>query len=363
MTADVNAHWGVVKERLQAAIFDLLRELKLTGKRSGIYWLCANPTRHDRHAGSMWVIVSGNVGVWKDEATGDTGDVFKLIGYINGIADNRELMRWCLSFLGDDPALDRKALERRSRAPRKTQEQVDAEEAARVEEARRKALGLWLNAKKDWRASVVETYFRTARGLDLSPLTHLPGAVRWLPDHDATDSKTGEVESFPCILTAMTLPNGSFGAVHRTWIRHDGSDKAWVSPPRKIWPSFTGCVMRVAKGIPRHTPEQAAKKGISGPVVITEGLEDALTVAVSMPEIRVWAAGTLGNIAHVPALPCVSEFIVLRDNDWDKPQAVRLFDKGIQALRRHGLPVKVTAAPSGKDANDLYRGKDQSDGH
>lgn len=349
--------WADVKGELQARIRDLISELRIAGRASGDYWICRNPTRDDRSIGSMWVRLRDPVGVWKDEATGDTGDVIALVEYITRPASKGDLWKWCLDWLGWSSGVDRKALERRRPDAASEASRADEKQAEDLARRRKGAQALWLSAYRDWRGTVVETYFRQARGLTLEPLKRLPGAIRWLPDHEATDVETGEVLSFPCILTCMTLPDGAFGAVHRTWIARDGSGKAPVKPPRKIFPSYKSAVMRIAKGAGNLSPEQAAIKGESGPVVITEGLEDALTVAVSVPQYRVWAAGTLGNIGLVPPLACVSEFIVLQDNDWDKPQAVASFDKAIGQLRAHGRPVKVTAARFGKDANDLYRGE------
>lgn len=349
--------WPDVKDALQGRTLQLVRELLPDGREHNGYWLCRNPTRADRKAGSMWVLLKEPAGVWKDEATGETGDIISLISYVTNPTSAGALWKWCLSWLGWAQGIDREALERQREQAEVRADQADAKAEQDLLQRRRHGQAMWLKAEKDWRATAVETYFSQARGLDLAPLQRLPGAIRWLPSHDATDKETGEVLAFPCILTCMTMPDGSFGAVHRTWIRSDGSDKAPVAPNRKIFPSYTGAVMRIAKGEGRLRPEQAAERGKKAPVVITEGLEDALTVAVSMPSLRVWAAGTLGNIGHVPALPCVSEFIVLRDNDWDKPQAVAAFEQAIRQLRAHGLPVKVTAAQSGKDVNDLYRGE------
>jgi hypothetical protein len=48
--------------------------------------------------------------------------------------------------------------------------------------------------------------------------------------------------------------------------------------------------------------------------------------------------------------------IVHRQNDWDKPQAVAQFDRGLAALRASGRMVAEVAAAEGKDLNDTLRG-------
>ena len=71
-----------IKALLQARIVDLVHKLAPGGEIKGNYWLSRSPGRNDRHAGSFWVTLrhtsKGPPGVWKDEGTGDKGDVFGL---------------------------------------------------------------------------------------------------------------------------------------------------------------------------------------------------------------------------------------------------------------------------------------------
>jgi phage/plasmid primase-like uncharacterized protein len=116
--------------------------------------------------------------------------------------------------------------------------------------------------------------------------------------------------------------------------------------------------VRVAKGAGNYSPEEAARQGARAKLVITEGIEDALSVMIACPDHRVWAAGSLSNLAHVPVLPCVSSITVCADNDWDKPQAIAQLDTAIAALKRQNIPVFVARSWRGKDVNDLLAGKD-----
>ncbi len=160
----------------------------------------------------------------------------------------------------------------------------------------------------------------------------------------------------------MTGADGKPQALHRTWLAPGGHGKARLPDPadnavRKIWGAPKGAVIRISKGAGNFTPEEAERQGVSGPLVLTEGIEDALAVALAMPDRRVWAAGTLGNLAKVPVLPCASSITICADNDWDKPQAMAALDRAVAALKRAKKPVFVARSWTGKDMNDLLKGE------
>jgi hypothetical protein len=127
-----------------------------------------------------------------------------------------------------------------------------------------------------------------------------------------------------------------------------------VPKPKLIWPAYQGCVIRLAMGASGMTPEEAIAAGERGPCAVTEGIEDGLTVALAAPELRVWAAGALANIANAPALPIVSAWLLHRQND-DGRAAGDAFAKAREALGATGRPVAEIASHHGKDINDLLR--------
>ena len=158
------------------------------------------------------------------------------------------------------------------------------------------------------------------------------------------------------MVAVMSAPGIPFAAVHRTWLARDGRGKAPVTPNKKIWPSFTGAAIHLARGETGLPAEDAVKRGMVDRLLICEGIEDGLSVALAAPELRVWAAGTLGNLAHVKIPDCCHEVIVAADNDWGKPQAEALLKRGIEALAAQRRPVRVARAAIGKDFNDQLRG-------
>lgn len=371
--------FGEIRDRLKEDIVALCRDLVPGGRISGKYWIGKNPTRDDKHGGSFWVLIKGPaIGAWRDEAGirgVDEGDVIELVRYCKRLPDMKETRKECLKWLGLSDAggqisITPAEIEERNRRRAAEREKADREEAERRQRNANVAFALWLKAEKltpkTFPGSIVDRYLKS-RAIDLAAGLlacgrQLPGALRFFPAHDYITAD-GEVIALPCLIALMTGPDGKPRAVHRTWLQPDGSDKARLpdpreNKPRKIWPAgWQGSVIRISKGAGEHTPEEAARRGISMPLITAEGIEDTLSCAIAMPDRRAWAAGTLGNIGHVPVdHPCVSKVTVCADNDWDKPQAIASFERAVAQLRSHGKPVFIARSPRGKDMNDLLKG-------
>lgn len=366
-----------IRDELERRIDSLVRELVPDGRQNGKYWIGRNPTRADRSAGSFWIITRGTgIGVFRDEAGVegiDSGDIVKLVQYCMRLSDMSATRLWCLRWLGwSDGGAPQLSAEERARIERQRQAKIEREEregAQALKEKSNGAFGLWLKADKltpaTFPGSLLGRYM-TSRALDLSAgfiarKRELPGAIRFFADHDYKTAD-GELIGLPCMIALMTGADGKAQAVHRTWLKPDGSGKADLpvpkdNKPRKIWPSPTGAVIRIAKGAGNLTPEEAGRQGRAAPLILTEGIEDALAVAIAMPERRVWAAGTLGNLSHVPMLPCVSQVTICADNDWDNPQAEQALAKAVRTLRATGRRVHVARSWRGKDVNDLMKGE------
>jgi hypothetical protein len=350
-----------IKAELLRRIDALVRELAPQGKKSGAYWMASDPTgrRADRNP-SFWILINGSaVGAWKDEVTGECGDVIDLVTHCARLNSRKDTRRWCLDWLGWGAASDwGKGVNRERRAASKEREAARLNEERRAADElahkRRKAKAWWLGAVPMIEGTAAETYLNS-RGIDIARLASPPRALRFLEKAEHVDGD-GCITEWPCMMAAMCDPSGSIIAVHRTFLAADGNGKAPVRPAKKIWPhGWQGAVIRLAKGATRLRPEEAVKRDRPSPLVITEGIEDGLSIALACPEFRVWAAGTLGNIAHVPVdHGCVSKVIVFADNDAG-PEAKRQFEKALAQLRTK-RSVTVARSFAGKDANDLLRG-------
>ncbi len=355
-----------IRPQLQARIRALVMELAppCAGAWSspGIY-TPLNPTRADRNPGSFVIWLKGDMaGSFREYAGADDpsnrGDVFDLIAYVHMRPRDRKFARqWALNWLGlsGSPEAQKSIRAQRDKmqAAAKQREQKDERERLKkMLKDRKSVLGWWLNAERDIRGTPVETYLKRCRGIDLDKLPRHPGALRYLPD--AVHKKTGEI--LPCMFALATGPDGTAWAAHRTFLKPDGSDKADVSPARLIWPKgWDGSAVRISAGKHKCSPEAAAKKGLTDELLLAEGIEDALSLAMSEHNMRIWATLTLGNLAKI-ILPASCEAVFISaDNDWARPQASAALDKAVTALKRQGRPVHVLRSPIGKDFNDVVQ--------
>ena len=158
------------------------------------------------------------------------------------------------------------------------------------------------------------------------------------------------------MVAGLTGRDNRIVAVHRTFLAADGSNKAPVTPARKIWPNFHGAAVRLWRGESKLSIDDAAKHGVRETLVITEGVEDGLSVAMAMPDLRIWCAGSLGNLANLVLPECIDEVIVCQDNDWGKRQAQLLFNKAIDAFVSQKRELRDERSHFGKDANYALRG-------
>jgi hypothetical protein len=347
-----------IKLLLQAQALALCQHLLPGGRRSGNYWMAKNPTRHDRHEGSFWVWIAGPAaGGFKDAATGDKGDVIGLIQYVRGWdrKDYKSALDWARGWLGlaEMPKAKRRELTAQAEARREAEERADA---LALKEDRRRAMGTWLHCEPSLIGTPAEIYL-AGRGIRIASLPRQPGALRFSPAQKHTESG----QKFPAIVAAMVGTVGTrneIAAIHRTFLAADGSGKAPVIPVRKIWPrtAGTGACVHLWRGETGLSHMKAAAQGLWDSLVIVEGIEDGLSVAVTCPDDRVWCAGTLSNMADIRLPECAGEVIVCADNDWGKPEAQKLFDKALAALARQGRrTVKLARSPVGKDVNDALR--------
>lgn len=332
----------------------------------GRYW-ALNPGRGDRRIGSFHVGLQGSFsGRWRDEATGEQGDMLDLIQMALRL-DRKGALEEARRFLGlaeETPA--QRDLRRRQDARAAEQR---AKDAARAEgDAKRKraqAHSLWLRCHDRLEATPVADYLHR-RGVGLERLGRSPGAIRYHPDlrYHHVDPGTGEVfeGSYPAMVTAIYGPHvdgveAAFWGVHRTWLAR-GPDGRWGKAPvprsKKVFGSLLRGYIRLWSGQgPRggHGPA-LSKVGPGAEVYVTEGIEDGLSVVVLKPEAHVVVAVSLGNLREIVLPPNVAKVTLVRDNDpgrLAREQADRAIERWLgegrsvaQWLNHHG----------GKDLND-----------
>lgn len=345
----------------------LARELVPGGSRSGHYWIGACPWRLDRNAGSFWVNLAGakRPGTWKDAAADEKGGPLDLVMKACNL-DFKGAIAWSRSFLGLGPEPLSEA-ERRARADDRARRQAaaDAAHASDIAAARAKAEAMFRAAKtRPFLNSPADVYLRAARGIDVRDLGRQPGCLGWLPDQLHRESG----RRLPVMVASITEPmTGRFLGVHRTFLEPDGSDKvarpeAWPEgrrfPARKVWPpDLAGGVIKLWRGGSGEREQDAARHGLVDELGLVEGVEDGLSVALALPDLRVWGAYSLSNLANVRVPACAERVTIFADNDWGKPGAEAQLAKAIDALAAQQRPVRVAHSHIGKDVNDALRGE------
>ncbi|WP_144299804.1 DUF7146 domain-containing protein [Elioraea rosea] len=179
--------------------------------------------------------------------------------------------------------------------------------------------------------TVAETYLRSrALGAVASD------ALRFLPAERHKEA----AHVGPVLLAAACDEAGTVRAVHRTWLREDGTGKAKVDPPRKTLGSPTGCAVRLLLA--------------SAKVVLAEGLETALAAA-ALFGLPAWSCLTAGGLEAVQLPAPIRSVLVAADNDVSGT-GQRAADALAQRLLAEGRAVRV-AIPDrpGEDFNDILR--------
>jgi hypothetical protein len=141
----------------------------------------------------------------------------------------------------------------------------------------------------------------------------------------------------------VALVDGGDGfAVHRTYLRTDGSGKAALAPDKMMLGAVAGGAVRLTDG--------------PGRLVVAEGIETALSLACGLLSgpARIWAAlSTSGmqslRLPDIPGRLCIAP-------DGDKAgqgAALTLADRA----SREAWAVSILSPPTGGDFNDVLCGE------
>ncbi len=209
--------------------------------------------------------------------------------------------------------------------------QREREERAQAEKRARQAERCWQEALPIG-GTLAKTYLR-GRAITCD----LPDALRFHPDcwHGPTAKR------HPALVARIEGADGC--AVHRTYLRPDGTGKASLDGGNKLMlGSTTGGAVRLTQA--------------QGPLVVAEGIETALSLASGLlgHPATIWAALSTSGMRglRLPASP--DRLTVATDGDPAGADAGRDL-----AERAHGLgwQVSMLPAPRGRDWNDILVGK------
>jgi len=201
----------------------------------------------------------------------------------------------------------------------------------RADAARRaaQARAIWQEAQPI-AGTVAEAYLR-GRGITCP----LPATLRFHPQtwHGATARR------IPA-LVALVEGGDSF-AVHRTYLRADGSGKAGLDDGDKLMlGAVAGGAVRLTDG--------------PGPLVVAEGIETALSLACGLlrAPAKVWAALSTSGIRGLHLPPQPGRLTIAPDGDDPGRAAAHALAERAHAL---GWAVSLLPAPEGRDWNDILQ--------
>ena len=272
--------------------------------------------------GSLCVDVARRI--WYSHEEGVGGDALTLVRRCLGY-DISGALAWAENWLGGAAQTPSVSRPTRPDAGRDKRQRRNAELAQAI----------WRQAqpvtpeKPAWR-------YLQARGLDLTD--GVPATLRYHPA--LKHSPTGLL--FPALVAAVTIWPGKVPvAVHRTFLKLDGSDKAAVSCPKMLLGPAKGAAVRLAPA--------------ADELIICEGIEDGLSVRQIKGGAAVWAGISTSGMTAVtlPDPPLAAHLIIAADADSAGQVAAR---KAAEKWKAEGRAVEIATPPDGhNDWNDVVR--------
>lgn len=344
----------MLRDRIDDLVFDLFPGAQIEpGKR----YIWPEPGAD----GSSFQVYLGRYGKkvrgdWRRYSQNTGGGPIELIMYaehkvVSGKAIWQDALQIAARFLGlTEPETPRERAEREKRRAAARQREEMAQRARDLRAAADvrtmiAATGAVTEGDPVWR------YLTEFRRL---PLTVIPPALRLHPDlpHFAGAEHKGAPWRGPAMVARLAGATGC----HVTLLKPDGLGKAPIGKKAKLMRGpVAGGFVALANPSGRTLAEVAAA-GETEDVAVTEGIETGLGNAIAIPEIRVIAALSLGNIAALAGLlgrPGVGRVFWVRENDI-KPAALEAQERARQALEATGKEIIEMPSPIGSDTADCY---------
>lgn len=316
------------------------------------HYLKAGSIGGERGSSLVLNLQGANRGMWRDWSSQDQGDMIVLVERAKFGGDRGKAVQWLKSWLGLDDLDPARVQEVRAEAARRDAE-LEREAAREAEAKKRGARALWLNGAADIAGTPAAAYLAN-RGIDVARLGRWPGALRY---HGEVWNRDAGCK-LPCMVAQMLLPGGEHVATHRTWLGRDDrgrwvkADSAGVGVPKgqakKVIGKSRGAIVPLRKGASRQAMGQLRQPDT---LYVTEGIEDALTVAMCKPEARVVAAYSLGNLGTVEFPPAIATIVLVADRDDGRGEQAML-ERAIARQQARGHQVRIVLPPPGiKDMN------------
>lgn len=268
------------------------REYLSNGHRSGNYWMVGD-VRNTRGR-SMHVrlkAVGGKAaGKWVDESSGEHGDLLDVIELSCGLVDFREVADEARRFLS-------MPLPSPQPAPQPLGAQRQPAAARGSPDAARRLFAM----SQPIVGTPAERYL-AGRGILLSAHER---ALRFHPGCYYRDFVTGETQTLPALIAAVTSFDGQITGLQRTWLDPSGQGKAQLADPRRSLGHLLGNAIWLG-----------LEPGAPGPVVAAgEGFETMASLRSVMPALSVAAATSVNHLAGLIFPPGCRRLYIAADAD------------------------------------------------
>lgn len=344
----------LLADRLESLLPDLIGGSQRNGE-----W-AADRLRDGGMGDSLTVHTRGSKrGKWYHHAAGVGGDPLGLVNYVRfGNNDMKRAFAWARDFLGGkiEPETEKERELRRQRMA-----SLQRKEKREETERRGRARYTWHKLARPLSAGDPAWHYLDNR-LDgrLAKLGHLPGCIRFLPD--LVNSQLGR--KLPAMVTAIVNAQGEQVALHRTWLIQRGSDGSdWdrlretdsqgtndgkVLKGKKVLGSFQGGTIRLWAGTRIHEKTGEVKRGVGWPqlgqgshLMLCEGIETGLSLALAMPERRIVTTVSVDGFADVELPSVFAHLTIAADRDPGNPHVARALEraKDVHALAGRSLSI------------------------
>lgn len=330
---------------------EICAEILPMGRREGREWVEASTARGGLGDALKVHLAGARAGTWKHFAdAGSGGDMIDLVAYVLFSGDKKRAVAYAKSWLGLDNADPARLKQQRmkARAAAKKREEQAVKEMA---DKKRYAHSLWLNADPKLLGSPVDLYL-LGRGIGLGDLPKVPGSLRY-----ARALRHVDGHSYPAMVAAVNDGAGGFSAVHRTYLHAPAQGVVTKAPlgekAKMVLGPYAGGFITLNRGASGQ-PLSRAPEGDE--VVLCEGIEDGLSIALACPEMRVLAALSVSNFRNIILPERVRTVVLAADNDPPLSPAGKALSAAAGKFIEEGRCVMIARSPVGKDFNDCLRG-------
>jgi hypothetical protein len=359
-----------INEALADRLEDLLPEL-IGGHAAKGEWI-ASSTRDGGLGDSLTVALrAGKRGKWYHHAAGVGGDPLGLIAYARFNNDMKRAFAWARDFLGGKiEAETEKDRERRLQRMANARRKEERETRANIGRARYWFFQLAQPlVSEDGDRSPAWHYLNNRLTGRLEQLGHLPGCLKFMPElvnYQLFDNK------LPALVAGAVDVHGDQVALHQTWlVKRGATDDTWDRlraddygrtadgkelKGKKFLGPFKGCTIRLWPGNRTHAETGEVKRGVGWPklgpgssIMLAEGIETGLSLALAMPERRIVCTGSIEGFVNVELPPCFSKVTIAADRDPDNKAAAGALERAKLAHAQAGRHCSVVYPPEGTD--------------